>query len=224
MTTPNYVTVDQFKAYTRSGSMNESVVSAADPLMAQAIATASRAIDSYTGRRFYADGSATARTFNSAQIIRSVGPTFVGERLDVYDISDPASIIVKTDTDGDGVFETTWTTADYYTEPLNGVVDGLEGWPVTRIIAVSTRQLFPIPIQWAYLKPSIQVTAKWGWAAIPDVVVSATLMTALDLLSMKDAKFGNIGWGEYGPVRARANLKVAELLDESYCRTTVGIA
>ncbi|MGI8313333.1 phage head-tail connector protein [Saccharopolyspora hattusasensis] len=58
----------------------------------------------------------------------------------------------------------------------------------------------------------VEVSARWGWAAVPAPVKEATLIIAAELFKLKDAPFGVAGFGEFGVVRVRDNPKAASLL------------
>ncbi|MEU6267691.1 phage head-tail connector protein [Saccharopolyspora shandongensis] len=58
----------------------------------------------------------------------------------------------------------------------------------------------------------VEVSARWGWAAVPAPVKEATLIVAAELFKLKDAPFGVAGFGEFGVVRVRDNPKAASLL------------
>lgn len=199
VTANQYATVDEVKArFAISDAID-------DYLIRKAIKAASRQIDKLCRRRFYADATATPRSFWRDSTIH----TYVDEFWTT------AGLVIATDQDDDAVFETTWAAADYQLEPLNGVVDGESGWPFSLIRAVEART-FPIG-----KRPSVQVTAKWGWAAIPDDIREATLLSAAELFKLKDAPFGVAGFGEFGAVRIRANPIVLRAISP-YKRAMVG--
>jgi hypothetical protein len=125
------------------------------------IAAASARVRGITQRDFGAHvGAATVRYF------RPLSCEFV--------LIDDASEIstVEIDTGDTGTYETTWAASDYETKPDNGIgPDGLSGWPTYSLCSVGTVVL---PV-WNRRR-SIKVTAKWGWAAIPDAVIEATYL------------------------------------------------
>lgn len=176
-----------------------------DYLIRKAIRSASRQIDKLCRRRFYPDATATARQFWRDSTVH----TYVDEFWTT------ASLVVATDQDDDGIFETTWLGTDYQLEPLNGIVDGDPGWPYNLIRAVEART-FP-----AGKRPSVQVTAKWGWSAIPDDIREATLLSAAELFKLKDAPFGVAGFGDFGAVRIQSNPIVLRAV-APYRRSLVG--
>lgn len=182
--TNGYATLAQLKA-------RLSITGTADDtLLEEAIQSASREIDKHCGRRFYKDTNATARVY------RINDPCLA----EVDDFWDTASLVVKTDTGGNGTYATTWTSAQYELLPLNGIVEGEAGWPYFEIRAISG-QRFPY---WAYQGPAqLQVTAKWGWNAIPDPVYQACLIIAQANYKLKEVAFGAAGVGDLGIVTVR---------------------
>lgn len=141
-----------------------------DAEIASVLSSACKAIDQHCGQRFELDGSATARLFHADtwKLCRL-------DRVRFCVIGSTDGLVIKTDDNDDGTFETTWTVGtDYFTLPLSGVGnDGTTGWPITAIQAVTTSKWFPCPLSG---RPGVQVTAKWGWVATPDPIKSAALM------------------------------------------------
>lgn len=167
-----------------------------------AIESGAREIDGHCGRSFYADTVATARVF------------YPDDWLNVR-IDDALEIVsVKTDTNGDGSYGQTLAVSDYQTAPLNGVMNGLTGWPVIALHAVGSNR-FPVYNR----RPGVQVVAKWGWAAVPRPVRQANLILAEALVKQLEAPGGIAGTGEFGAIRVvnnELNLVRAKLLP--YCR------
>jgi hypothetical protein len=90
---------------------------------------------------------------------------------------------------------------------MNGIVDGESGWPYNRIITrASGSKLFILGAA------AVQVTAQWGWTAVPSGVKQATELAAAEIFRLKDAPFGVAGFGEAGLIRIRENPKLAMLL------------
>lgn len=156
-----------------------------------AVNAASRSIDHYCQRRFWLDGSVVARTFVPQRRLT----------LCVDDIGDSTGLVLKTDASGDGTFETTWSASDYQLGPLNANVAYPEARPWTELRAVGT-QTFPwLYNSWLTRRDRVQVTAKWGWPAVPDAVSEACLIKAARLFHRKDSPQGIAGFGDFGPVR-----------------------
>lgn len=174
-----------------------------------AINTASRMIEAACNRRFYQDGSATARTYVASTRICTL----------VDDISTTTGLIVKTDPGADGTFSQTWTTSDYQLEPLNGVIDG-QTWPYTTIRAIRSLT-FPFDGPQAL----VQITARWGWAAVPDPIKQAGIIQTIAVFKAAEAPFGALGLAETGILRIRTGLHpTAQALIEPYRREPVLVA
>lgn len=157
-----------------------------DELLEARINEASRVIDQHCNRRFYADSTASARLFTSID----------GNTIFVDDISSTTGLVVKSDSAGDGTYATTIAAADFQAEPLNAIV---KGTPITSIAArlAGTFSMAAVPA-------GCQVTAKWGWPAIPDPVHSACLILAGRLVKRGDSLLGVAGFGELGAITVRA--------------------
>lgn len=178
-----------------------------DTMLTDALGAASRAVEKFCRRQFNDAGSASARKYYA-----------LNKRLVmVDDFSTTSGLIVKHDTGDDGSYDETWTTGDYQAEPLNGTRDGVTGWPYWRIRAIESL------IFYSGHRPSVEVTAQWGWAAVPAPVKQATLMLAEEIFKMKDAPFGVAGFSDFGFVRVRDNPKVSTLL-VPYRRKAVRVA
>lgn len=178
-----------------------------------AIESASRLIDNHCDRQFYQDGSATARVF----VARS--PHLVH----VDDISTTVGLVVKTDTSGDGTFDTTWTSSDYQLEPLNGRREGV-AWPYDALRAVGSYD-FPVYGTNNNSEALVQVTAQWGWASVPTAVKQACVIQAVSLFKAKDAPLGVAGFGDLGGVRVSSYLHPqAKMLLAPYRRKSVLVA
>lgn len=152
-----------------------------DDLILSAITAASRLIDARTGRRFYLDHSASARTFP----VR--GRTFWDDRgcnLLIDDIGSTSALVVETGS----LLSNSWTaTTAYATGPDNALAHGR---PVTSLLSRS-----------GWGSDSVRVTARWGWPAVPAEVVQATQLLAARLYRRKDSPQGVLGSTEWGAVR-----------------------
>lgn len=158
-----------------------------DDMLSSRIEEASRVVDDYCDRRFYADANATARVFTSTS----------GTFALVDDISTTTGLIVKTDSAADGTYANTLTlNSDYQLLPLNAFAKGL---PITRIQTIGQGEL---PTRTA--PAPIQVTAKWGWPSVPAPVKSATILMAGRLAKRGDALLGVAGFGEFGAISVRS--------------------
>lgn len=167
-------------------------------LIEKAVAATSRAIDRHTHRRFWKDPAVVIRVFDVCDPCTAL----------VDDIADMVGLVVKVDNTGTGTYATTWTGTDYQLRPLNADADG--GAYSWRQIGALGGKYFPAPFR-GY--PNLQVTAKWGWSAIPDEVSEAAILKAVSLFRRKDAPFGVAGFAEFGAVRiTRRDPDVIDLL------------
>lgn len=170
-----------------------------DGLLELALESASRLVDEYTMRYFYNAGTATK--------------VFVPSDDYTVAIDDAVSISsVAVSTLLNKTFDQTWTVNDYQTEPLNGVVDGLSGWPITRIRAVG---VYEFPYDSDYNVASVQITGVWGWSAVPTAVKQATIIQAMRLFKRLDSPLGVISSPDTGFFRlsSRIDPDVAQLLN-----------
>lgn len=169
--------------------------SADDTFLNLAIDAAEKSINDLCGRKFTADSSATARTYRAQPYLAVTD-----------DISTLTGLVVKTDTAADGTFDTTWASTDYQVEPLNNLTKGRS---VNNLRAIGS---YTYPV-YGDGQVSVEVTAKWGWPAVPDPVKQATLMMSSRLYGRKASPMGVIGVGDFGPVRiSRTDPDIAALL------------
>lgn len=153
-----------------------------DTALMRALTRASRAIDDRTGRRFWLDGAASARTGATRGRVSPDGGD--GELLLVDDIASTTGLIVEL---GDG---TTWTTvADYFPEPDNALADGRAITGLRR-----DRGLWCTARRW-------RITAVWGWPTVPEPIAEATVLLANRRFMRRDSPEGVSGWSDAGPVR-----------------------
>lgn len=201
---PWYVSLTQLKSYL-TGITGTTI----DAELQDSISTGSRDIDTFCGRRFWKDTTATARIFQVEPDRRGI--------VKVSDFWTTDGLIIATDEGGDGTFETTWTTSDYQLEPLNGIEDGIEGVPYWKIRAIN--RTWPCND-----RASLQVTAKWGWSAVPAGVKSACAILGIETAKLaREAPFGVAGFGVDGIVRLRDNQRAQAML-ASYRRDPVKYA
>lgn len=121
---------------------------------------------------------------------------------------------VKTDTSDDGTYDTTWDTADFQVEPLNGIVDG-RTVPYYKIRSVEAKT-FPVSGH----RAPVQVTAVFGWSSVPDPVTLAARIMAARMWRRKDSPEASFGFGEFALRLAREDPDVVMLL-RPYVKTPV---
>lgn len=190
-----YVTATQLKTRLGIGDTTD------DTAAGEAVLAASRALEKHCNRVFGRQDTATARVY-------PVGRT--SQTIHVDDFWTTSGMSVAIDTAGDGTYATAWTSAYYQLEPLNGMADGESGWPYSRIVATN---FFTLVAYYGRVRAPVQVTAKWGWAAVPAGVLSAAYLLSMDYLALKDARFGQqAGTGDFGPWRVQENKRAMAML------------
>lgn len=153
-----------------------------DDAITTSIHAASRYIDQLTGTTFYP--VTETRRF-------AVGGTPNLVLVDRF--STTAGLVVRTGSGG--TYDTTVPASSYTAGPYNAPSAGLA---YDRIIFPGgTVSLDP---SW----PAIEVTATWGFQAVPDQVERACRLIAAQLFRRKDTPEGTGGTSEYGVVRVDA--------------------
>lgn len=148
-----------------------------DAVLEAVIESVSRAIDDFTGRRFYA---ATQTRYYTARKSR---------RLLVDDLLSITTI--KTDDDADGTYETTWAATDYHLAPYNAQLDS-PAQPYW-CIEVSEGGDYDFPIG---LRRGVQIVGSWGFSATtPDTVEQACLFQAAHEFRSQQMPLGVSGAG-----------------------------
>lgn len=173
-----------------------------DAALTALIAAASRHIDATCNR-----------TFGQVEATR----LFQALRADELAIDDLASLTsLKTDDDGDRVYETTWAATDYDLLPVNA---GGQSWPFTAVqLAPNGRYAFPRHVR------GVQIAGVWGWPEVPAPVAEAAVLLTIRLLQRKNAPYGIAGAGDLGqPVMiGRSDPDVTALL-APYRRFALGV-
>lgn len=179
-----YVTLNEMRAYLKIEAGRTEM----NPALDAAVAAASRFVDRHCHRQFNKADTATERTFKVS------GPTLYVD--DFYT------------TDGLIIDGKAYSADDYTLLPLNGVYEGIPGWPFYRIKP------------FCYGHGQVTVTAKWGWAQIPTPVKQATYLQAGHLYKLADAPNGVAGMDQFGAIRIRSLPQVTDLLCD-YVRNKV---
>ena len=86
----------------------------------------------------------------------------------------------------------------YRLQPLNTV---LQSRPYTRIVTTGVRTF---PLFYFPSLPTLEITATWGWAAIPDDVREAAILMSMRMFSRYNAPLGVAGFGDMGAITVRA--------------------
>lgn len=158
-----------------------------DSLLEISIEAASRQIDGFTERVF---------TQSTATRIYRPTDAFTVEIDDLQTLT-----TLKTDSDGDGTFDVTWSATDYQLNPLNRIAGGIIS-PYTSIKAVGD-YLFPIyePRNVNANEASVQIAGVWGFSAIPAAVKQATIILSMRQFKRYDSPTGVMGFGDLGVMR-----------------------
>ena len=179
-----YATRNQVKAALRIGTAD----TLDDDLIDNCVGAASRLIDGYCNRKFWQSGTAEARVFQAEDSFY----------CSIDDIAGTA-LTLKSSTQADGTFDLTWKVSDYQLEPLNGNLDGLT-WSYDKIRAVGD-YLFPTVNANYGEQALVQVTAIFGWPAVPEPVTQATIIQASRIFKRYDSPLGVAGFGDLGAIR-----------------------
>ena len=164
---PDYADVQAYKDWVYIGDTDD------DTQIGVALTSASRAIDHHCNRQFGLASSAAAR-YETAETTLFVK---------IFDVQTTTNMVVKVDSDKDGVYETTLTLGTHFRlTPRNAPGDGVP-WTGLEILPGSS-----------YFLPchagGVEITAVWGWTAVPDAVVQATLLQADVLMKRRQQGLG----------------------------------
>jgi len=181
-TETSYCTNAELKARLTISDTND------DSIITQVVSAVSRWIDDFCGRRFYTTAADETRYFTARD-------------TDLLKPGDIVSITtLKTDTDGDRTYETSWLTTDYDLEPYNA---SLKNEPYRKIrITPNGLQSFPT------LNKSVQIVGKFGWSTTPSQVKEACLIQCERIFKRKDAQFAVTGDAASGELRLIPKLDV----------------
>lgn len=205
-----YVDTDTFSDYLGGTNATSEI------LLEMAVNSASRAVDGYCQRKFTLDATPVARTFVPDDLLNL---------RDLPDIGSTDGLVLKTDPSGDGTYEIVWSASDYQLLPQNAPYATPEAKPWTAIRAVGTKTFPWLVNTWLTHLDRVQITACWGWPAVPDAVIQATLIKAARIYFRKDSPQGVAGFDQFGPVRIsrQDDPDVMNLLSD-YRRDTILVA
>lgn len=178
-----YVTLTELKSYMRFDDSDPD----RDALLTAAIGGASRGINEFCNRQFNDAGTATARLYNP----------FDTKNVYVDDFHTTTGLIVETMLSDD-----VWTAVtDYTLKPLNGIRNGVPGWPYWHVVA-KRNAVFEVRSD----EPTVRVTARWGWATVPDPIKNGCKQLAAEAYQMRDSRMGLAGSDQFGTIiRVRDN-------------------
>lgn len=184
-----YATLAEFKTYLKWQGATD------DAMLTDVLTAASREIEQHCHRQFNRD-TATVPTATA----RQYPPETIWE-VEVDDFYTTTGLLVDIDTSNNGSFIARLDPTQYELHPVNGILDGVEGWPYTHIRSFQGIW-FPIPRAWRRTN-SVRVSALWGWASVPAPVKRACLMLAAQTLKMQEAPLGVAGMDQFGTIRVR---------------------
>ena len=141
----------------------------------------SRWIDDHLGRRFYA-----------ATDTRYYTPTN-GDYIIVDDLLSVTTL--KTDSDGNGVYESTWSTSDYRLAPRNALTDG----EPYRIVRRAPQGSYYFPT----VADAVQIVGSFGYSSTtPKAIQEACILATLRVWERRHLIFGTAGNADLGTVEA----------------------
>ena len=169
-----------------------------DGLLEKAIESASRRIDGYCGRFFYKTASTSINIYPINEYLLRMP----------QDLSND-TITIKIDSTGDGTYATTLTQGvDYILEPTNAVV---RGYPYVHARMVGG-QTFPLYVTPSF--PTVQVTAEWGWNAIPSDVSQACVLLSMRQFARLNSALGVVGFADMAVQVRAVDPDVRDLLNQ----------
>ena len=148
-----YATATEYREVSGSGDAG------LDSVIDRDLTSVSRWLEHKLDRFFNVDAGDVARIYEAKQ----------ARELWINDLS-AAPTTIKIDEDNDGSFadETALVATDYELRPLNAD-KGPEVEPYSHILLTS----WGTKSSWKNLR--VEITGKWGWLAVPDIVKSATI-------------------------------------------------
>lgn len=151
-----YCTLAEFRLYKKTTTTGTH-----DPMLEDLVEAASRYIDTQTNRFFYTSTGKTAY--------------YTPEFSDMLLIDDLYAVTtLKTDEDGDGTYENTWTTGatgDFYLMPFNAASFGNSGSYSYQWIEINPEGDYTFPKAFR----SVQLIGDYGWSGIPADIKMACL-------------------------------------------------
>lgn len=155
---------------------------ARDTILTRKLKAASKAVNGYCKRvedGFWLASSATTRVFDLA------GQILDAKTVMVDDIGSLSDLAIGTGTAGAFTAVTGYDTTVGNQLAVGRAIESIYlpgGWPA-----------------WSGLQ--LQVTARWGWPAVPDDVIEATIIEAVRLYKRKDTPEGVFGSADWGAIR-----------------------
>ena len=169
-----------------------------DGLLEKAIESASRRIDGYCGRFFYKSNSTSINIYPLNEYL-----------LRMPEDLPSTTVTIKIDTAGNGTYATTLTQGvDYILEPTDAAI---RSYPYVhaRMVGGATFPLYTTPSF-----PTVQVTAQWGWNAVPSDVSQACVLLAMRQFARLNAALGVVGFADMALQVRAVDPDVRDLLNQ----------
>jgi len=187
--TNGYITLKELKGHLASSGLPTEFTPEEEKQMEIAIEACCRFVDDHHDTNFY--GETGTKYYTSSQ-------------PDLLWIDDLVSLTtLKTDEDGDGVYENNWTSSDYWLEPRNAQVF-TEPRPYRQIrINPNGDYSFPTAIRYG-----VEIAGDWGYSSsAPKVIKEAVLLMSNRIYRRKDAIFGVSGTAGLGVTVVKAKIQ-----------------
>lgn len=181
MATGDYCSLDEVKERLWPDGATQDSLN--DSELANTITAASRAIDEYTGTRFYSTAADETRYYSAED------QSVLWPNDDILTIT-----TLTTDDDGTRTYGTTWATTDYDALPLNY---SLTARPI-RWLEVTPNGNYYFPLE----KKAIKIVGKFGYAtAAPALVKEAAILLVIRWHKRPDSPFGVAGVNAFGTLQ-----------------------
>jgi hypothetical protein len=169
-----------------------------DGLLEKAIESASRRIDGYCNRFFYKTASTAINIYPINEYLLRMPEDLATN-----------TVTIKIDTTANGTYATTLVQGvDYILEPTNAA---LRGYPYVhaRMVGGAT---FPLYVTPSF--PTCQVTAQWGWNAVPSDVSQACVLLSMRQFARLNAALGVVGFADMALQVRAVDPDVRDLLNQ----------
>lgn len=208
--TTEYISEQEFLNYIKSPSET------GDPNVIAAISAAQTEINGHCGRSFDLGDDPETRYFTPC----SSDEWWI---MPIDDVATLEDLVVSTSPTGSSSYSALTIGTDFIAEPTNGKRNGISGWPYDRLRAVGGSH-WPTRLQ-PYWRDTMQITATFGWAEVPNAVQQATKILAALYYKLGEAPLGVAGFDQFGSIRVREVPQAAVLLSPFVLQLeTAGIA
>ena len=167
-----YISAEDFRARVSK------TIATDDLLLGDILKGVSRLLDRECGDRFFGkDAEAVTRHYDGNGLAR----------LYIDDIASVADLIVKVDLDGDYAYdggdETLTKDTHFWLGPPNAAL-GSEAKPYRYLEIVPSNGRLSV---WPAQVRAVQVTAIFGWPAVPEAIIDAVVMMAREITDLEEA-------------------------------------